>query len=117
MDPWVCSIRPENFTKDVILEKKPVLLVCMAYDDSFSRQFKVLQNVAQKYEKELKVGLVAQDSMEIFKKRLQISGTPTFLLMSDGKEIGRILGVSSQEALFHFIDQHRSAEQSESSMK
>ncbi len=104
MESWICSIRPENFTEEVILEKKPVLLICMAQDDSFSKQLKVLQNVAGRYDKELKVGLLAQDSMEIFKKRLQIIGTPTFLLMMEGKEISRILGVSDEKTLTNLID-------------
>jgi len=105
MEPWVCSIGPENFTAEVILETKPVLLICMAHDDSFSRQLKVVQNVGKKFEKELKVGLVAQDSLEIFKKRLQISGTPTYLLMREGQEISRVLGVSDEETLTHLINQ------------
>ena len=112
MEPWFCSIRPENFTEEVIVEKKPVLLVCMAHDDGFSKQLKVLKDVTERYEKELKVGLLAQDSMEIFKKRLLIIGTPTFLLMREGKEIIRILGVSDQGTLTTLIDQHLSAHQS-----
>ena len=108
MEPWIRSIRPENFMDEVVLVKKPVLLICMPDDDSFSRQLKILQSVAEKYEKELKVGLLAQDSMAIFKKRLQIIGTPTFLLMSEGKEISRILGVSDRETLTHLVDQHLS---------
>jgi thioredoxin-like negative regulator of GroEL len=109
MEPWICSIRPENFNEEVILEKKPVLLVCMTQDDDFSRQWEVLKTVAQRYEEELKVGLLAQDSTERFKKRLQISGTPTFLLMKEGREIGRILGIIDQESLTTLIDQHLSA--------
>jgi thioredoxin-like negative regulator of GroEL len=109
MEPWVCSIRPENFKEEVLLERKPVLLVCMTDDDSFSKQWKVLENVAARYEKELKVGLLAPDSIEIFKKRLQIIGTPTFLLMREGQEINRILGVSDEKTLTSLIDQYISA--------
>jgi thioredoxin-like negative regulator of GroEL len=108
MEHWICSIRPENFTEEVILEKKLVLLTCMANDDSFSKQMKVLQNVAQRYEIELKVGLLAQDSMETFKKRLQFTGTPTYLLMWEGKEIYRILGVIDEGTLTNLINQHLS---------
>jgi thioredoxin-like negative regulator of GroEL len=108
MAPWVCSIRPENFEEEVLFEKKVVLLVCAADDDSFSKQLKVLENVAARYEKILKVGLLAQDSLEIFKKRLKIIGTPTFLLMMEGKEVSRILGVSDELTLTNLIDQHLS---------
>jgi thioredoxin-like negative regulator of GroEL len=108
MDPWVCSIRPENFNEEVLLEKRLVLLVCMADDDNFSKQVKILEHVAARFGKELKVGLLAQDSLDIFKKRLQIIGTPTFLLMMEGKEISRILGVSDEQTLTNLIDQHLS---------
>jgi thioredoxin-like negative regulator of GroEL len=111
MRPWICSIRPENFTEKVILEKKPVLLVCMERDDSFFKQLTVLQNVAERYEKELKVGLLSQDSMETFKRKLKIVGTPTFLLMLEGKEISRFLGVIDQKTLTDLIDKHLSAYQ------
>ena len=109
MKPWVCSIRPENFTQEVVLEKKPVLLICMAHDDIFSKQLKVLQNVAEKYDKELKVGLLAEDALETFKKKLAIFGTPTFLLMLEGKEVSRILGVSEEEAISNLVNKHLSA--------
>jgi hypothetical protein len=82
------------------------LLICMTRDDSFSKQLQVLQNVAERYEKEIKVGLLEQDSMEIFKKKLQFIGSPTFLLMLEGKEISRILGIIDQEALTDLIGKH-----------
>ena len=69
----------------------------------------VLREIAEKYEKVIKVGLLAQDSVEICKKKLQIIGTPTFLLMKEGKEIGRVLGVSDQETLTHLLDRYLSA--------
>jgi thioredoxin-like negative regulator of GroEL len=94
--------------EEVISEKKPVLIICMEDDNSFSQQMKILENVAVKYKDELKVGLLAQDSVEIFKRRLQIIGTPTFLLIREGIEIGRILGLSDQGTLTNFIDQHLS---------
>jgi thioredoxin-like negative regulator of GroEL len=106
MKQWICSIRPENFTEEVILEKKPVLLICMTRDESFSRQLQILQNVARKYEEELKVGLLDQDSLETFKRKLQFTGTPTFLLMTEGQEISRILGVSDEKTLTNLIDRH-----------
>jgi thioredoxin-like negative regulator of GroEL len=106
MESWICSIRPENFAEEVILEKTPVLLICLARDDSFSTQLTVLQDIAKKYGRELKVGLLAQDSMKTFKERLRIVGTPTFLLMIEGKEINRILGVSDRKVLTELIDKH-----------
>lgn len=109
MESWIRSIRPDNFNEEVILEKEPLLIVCLAQDDGYTRQLKVLQYIAERYEKEIKVGLLAQDSLEICKKKLRIIGTPTFLLMKEGKEIGRVLGVSDQETLTHLLDRYLSA--------
>ncbi|MRR16834.1 MAG: hypothetical protein EG826_10305 [Deltaproteobacteria bacterium] len=106
MESRVCLIRPENFSREVLLETRPVLLVCTVQDDSYARQMKVLENVAQTYEKELKVGLLAQDSTEIFKRKLNIAGTPTLLLMRAGREINRILGVTDLETLIALLDRH-----------
>ena len=117
MEPWIRSIRPDNFTEEVILEPKPLLIICLAQDDGFSRQLTVLQDIARRYEKEIKVGLLAHDSLEICKKKLQIVGTPTFLLMKEGREIDRILGVSDKETLTHLIDRHLSDGPSENKKK
>ncbi|MDD4241319.1 MAG: thioredoxin family protein [Smithellaceae bacterium] len=108
MESWICSIRPDNFAQEVIWETKPLLIICLAQDDGFSRQLAVLREIAEKYEKVIKVGLLAQDSVEICKKKLKIIGTPTFLLMKEGREIDRILGVTDKEALTHLIERHLS---------
>lgn len=91
-------------------ETKLLLIICLAQDDGFASQLTILQDVARRYEKEIKVGLLAQDSMEICMRKLQIIGTPTFLLMTKGKEVGRILGRSDQETLTHFILRHLPAD-------
>lgn len=106
MESRVRLILPENFSREVLLETRPVLLVCMMLDDNYVRQMTVLENAAQKYEKELKVGLLAPDSTELFKRRLQIAGTPTLLLMKNGTEISRILGVTDERTLNNLIDRH-----------
>jgi len=110
MEPWIRSIRPDNFTEEVVLETKPLLIICLAQDDGFAGQLTILQDIARRFAKEIKVGLLAQDSMEICKRKLQIIGTPTFLLMKNGGEVGRILGRADQETLTHFIVRHLPAD-------
>ena len=117
MESWIRSIRPDNFNEEVILEKEPLLIVCLAQDDGYARQLTVLQHIAERYEKEIKIGLLAQDSMEICKKKLQIIGTPTFLLMKEGKEIGRVLGVSDQKTLTLLLDRYLSGRPLENETK
>lgn len=106
METLICSIRPENFNEEVLAEEKPLLIGCLARDDSYERQLKILSNVAGEYRKRLKVGLLAQDTLEICKKKLQITGSPTFILMKGGREISRVLGISDQAMLVHLIELH-----------
>jgi thioredoxin-like negative regulator of GroEL len=103
MEPWLCLVGTENFTREVILECKPVLLVCLIKDDHYTELMRAIQTVAKRFENRLKVAVLLEDSLGLFKKRLKIKGTPTFLLMLEGKEIGRILGVCNEEVLANWI--------------
>jgi thioredoxin-like negative regulator of GroEL len=106
MQPEICSVSPDRFTEEVLLEEKPVLLVCLAVDDSFSGQLKVVRKTAEKYSGPLKMVLLTQDALEKLKTQLQISGTPTFLLMRKGREVNRILGVVDEEGLTRFLSEY-----------
>ena len=99
----VCLIRPENFMEEVASEKKPVLLLCMPYDEEFHAQVKIIEDIAHRYQKALKVGLLEEAFLETFKKNLGIHGTPTFLIMVQGKEQNRMLGLADQDSLQDFI--------------
>ena len=103
MTSLVCLIRPENFEHEVIAEKKPVLLLCMPRDEEFPDQFKVIEHIATKYREGLKVGLLQEEFIEAFKKRYRIVGTPTFLILVDGEERSRMLGLADQKMLTDLI--------------
>ncbi|PKN69941.1 MAG: hypothetical protein CVU54_07885 [Deltaproteobacteria bacterium HGW-Deltaproteobacteria-12] len=103
MDNLIQLITPDNFSEEVIYEKKPVLLFCMPQDDDFSSQIKSITDIARHYGTELKVGYLEEDSIEIFKKRLGFSGTPTYLFFLEGKEINRLLGLTDHTRLEKFV--------------
>ncbi|MBM4330846.1 MAG: hypothetical protein FJ117_06400 [Deltaproteobacteria bacterium] len=103
MTTLVSLIRPENFAQEVIAERKPVLLLCMPRDDEFPQQVKVIEDIARKYSQELKVGLLEEEFIEAFKKNYSIIGTPTFLILVEGKERSRMLGLADQETLTDLI--------------
>ena len=105
METLVRFIRPENFGQEVISEKRPVLVLCMPRDDEFPKQLKVIQNIAAEYRQELKVGILAEEFIEAFKKSYSVVGTPTFLLMVEGKERARMLGLADREMLMNLISQ------------
>jgi len=105
METLISLIRPENFEQEVVEEKKPVLLLCMHRDEEFPNQMKVIEAIASKYSDELKVGLLEEEFIEAFKKNYGVVGTPTFLVLVEGKERGRMLGLADQETLTDLVSQ------------
>ena len=103
MKTLVSLIRSENFEQEVITEKRPVLVLCMPRDEEFPKQVEVIEVIARKYSTELKVGLLQEDFIEAFKKNYSVVGTPTFLILVEGKERGRMLGLADQEMLTDLI--------------
>ena len=103
METLISLIRPENFEREVVTEKKPVLLLCMPRGEEFPNQLKVIENIARKYSEELKVGLLQEEFIEAFKKNYEILGTPTFLILAEGKERRRWLGLADQETITDLI--------------
>ena len=106
MDPLVYIVRPENFEERVVLRRAPFLLLCMPHGEGFPRQLEVIEAIAVQYQKELSVGVLAEESIELFKKKLNIIGSPTFLMMVEGKEVDRILGLIDKKTLTDLIDKH-----------
>jgi hypothetical protein len=77
----------------------------MPRDEEFPQQLKVMEDIATKYGRELKVGVLEEEFIEAFKKNYSVGGTPTFLLLVEGKERGRMLGLADQEMLTRLISQ------------
>jgi thioredoxin-like negative regulator of GroEL len=103
METLVSLIRPDNFEREVVAEKKPVLLLCMSWGEEFPKQLKVMEDIARKYSEELKVVLLEEEFIEAFKKNFGILGTPTFLILVEGKERRRWLGLADQKTLTDLI--------------
>jgi len=99
----VCRIRPDNFLQEVASERRPVLLLCMPHGEAFPSQAKIIEDIATRYANNIKVGLLEEAYIETFKANLHIHGTPTYLLMVQGKEKNRIIGLTDMETLTTFI--------------
>jgi len=79
----------------------------MPRDEEFPNQLKVIEDIARQYSEELKVGLLQEEFIEAFKKNYEILGTPTFLILVEGKERGRMLGLADQEMLTDLISRSK----------
>ena len=80
------TISPEYFGHEVIAESKIVLLFCMPHDEAFAGQQRVLEEIAGIYGERVKVVLPEEAFIEVFKRNLNIVGTPTLLIFKKGKE-------------------------------
>lgn len=103
MGTLIYLIGSENFEQEVIAERRPVLILCMPRDDEFPQQLKVIKDISTKYGQELKVGILDEGFIEAFKKNYGVVGTPTFLLLMEGKERARMLGLADHEMLTNLI--------------
>lgn len=100
---FIDTIRPETFGDKVISESKIVLLLCMPHDEAFPRQQRVLEEIAELYKERIKVVLPEEAFLDVFKKNLNVVGTPTFLILKSGKEIARIWGESDKVTLIQIL--------------
>ncbi len=96
-------IGEHNFETAVVGEEKPLLLLCMPRDDQFAQQVNIVMETAAKYDGRLKVGLVDESFIGPFKKRYNVLGTPTFLILEQGREKNRSLGLADEQMLTALI--------------
>lgn len=102
--PWIHLAQPQSFREEVATEKKLVLLLCMPHDDAFQEQMRTVEELAGMYAEELKVMLPEESSLEAFKKDLAVVGTPTILILKQGREIFRILGLTDLNVLQRSVE-------------
>ncbi len=76
--PEVHLISDDNFEAAVVRETKPVLLVRIPQDDRFSRQIGIVTETVSGSGNPLKIGLLEEPFIGLFKKRYRVAGTPTF---------------------------------------
>jgi hypothetical protein len=103
MNNLIHLIRPDNFADEVLLVKKPVLLLCMPRSDDFLSQMNLMKHIAVTHSLWLKVGLLAEEFTESFKKKFNVPGTPTYLIFLEGKEKNRMLGLTDSLTLESFV--------------
>jgi len=105
MQNLIRRIKLQNFKNEILDDQKPVLLLCMPSDDDFPDQIKILEHVALSWGTGLHVGLMQETDSDSFKEVLHISGTPTFLMFHQSKEINRMLGLADKSMLESFIEE------------
>lgn len=101
----VCWLSAENFNREVLAEDKPVLLLCVPKDSTFSGQMSVIETLQHDFPQSLKICLMNEDFLAVFMERYQVRGTPTFLVFTGGRERERLLGRATEQDLKRFVQQ------------
>lgn len=103
MKSTIRLVKSEDLVHEVLCSSRPVLVLCMPRDDQFFHQLKILEEAAVEQGNAIKAVVLQEDLIGVFKQRYCFTGTPTFLLLAGGKEMGRLLGLANREALADLI--------------
>lgn len=100
-------IKFNEFDREIGSDDKPVLMLCIRRDYQFGNQTDLIRNLlgrmAQDNPIDLKVCLVDEESHTALKEKLDLQGSPAFLLFEKGKEKDRLLGVADEDRLKGFL--------------
>ncbi|MBF0121146.1 MAG: thioredoxin family protein [Desulfobacterales bacterium] len=77
---------------ELFIEQKPILLVCLQHDRANKKDLEILEKISETFSESIKICIASLDSMKAVIEAYDVKGTPTFLLLKDGKEHNRILG-------------------------
>jgi thioredoxin-like negative regulator of GroEL len=105
MNNLIKSLGLENFHKEVLEERGPVLVLCMHWGPEFQEQIDIIEGMHRTYGERLKACLVEEEFLLAFKEKFDVKGTPTFMMFIGGAEKGRMLGRADQKALEDFLSQ------------
>lgn len=96
-----------EFDQEIESAGRPVLILCIRRDYEFNSQTDLVRDVlggmVQGFPIDLKVCLVDEESRPVLKGKLDLQGSPAFLLFENGEEKNRLLGIADEERLRGFL--------------
>ncbi len=100
----VITVNSENFEKEVLQSRMPVLLDFWATWCGPCRMMSpVVDDIAESMNTSIKVGKVNVDECPDLAEKYGVMSIPTFIVLKDGKETGRTMGVQPREELVKLI--------------
>ena len=99
------SIEADNFSVEVVDEKRPVLLAYIVPDYTYTGQLEVLEIVSKRdFNDSVKICLLNENSVkDMALTNILIDGSPTFIIFNKGEEIARMIGKTNAENLMSFV--------------
>jgi len=100
-----CKIsRVTNAAVDCVIENRlPVVLACIRLDENYQQNITKLENISRYFSEQITVAYALEDMFTYFRDRYDIKGTPTYLILYEGRLIDAILGNSTQDQLIERI--------------
>ncbi len=96
----------ENFEKDVVNSKVPVIIDFYADWCGPCQMMKpVFEKLSSQYEGKLNFMRLNTEDEEMIAMQFGIQGIPALVVVNDKREIGRIVGYASEDQLKHRIDE------------
>ena len=85
-------IRIDNFETKTEKKKSPFLLAVIGSGINSKEQIDNLKSLSERCSDDFDIYLAEEDSTEAFRAKFGLEGTPTFLILEQGKEKNRMLG-------------------------
>jgi len=101
----VTQLNEENFEKEVMKSKTPVIIDFYAdWCGPCKMMGPVFEALSKQYEGKLKFLKLNTEEQQGITQNFEIQGIPALVIAKNGKEIDRIVGFNSQQALKANID-------------
>ena len=87
------------------------LVAFLTHTNAYIKQLKILIDISNRFAETLTIFIISTEPLENLKagsaNAVDVFGTPTFLLLLDGKEQARFLGEADSEKLKEFLQKNQ----------
>lgn len=101
----VITLNDKNFEEEVLQSRTPVLVDFWASWCGPCRMMApVIDEIAEEMQNSIKVGKVNIDENPDLAEKYEVMSIPTFLIIKNGQEVGRTIGVQPKEEITKLIN-------------
>ena len=101
----VITVNNENFEKEILQSRMPVLLDFWATWCGPCRMMSpVVDEIAESMNTSIKVGKINIDECPNLAEKYGVMSIPTLILFIDGAESGKLIGLQSKDDILDFIN-------------